>query len=203
MEKSIQKPIKLAIKRSLHDRIREVNQKETLALLLDRSGSMVGERIVALKKATELLVNEVDFTKYNMSIHFFPPLQSLLLKIGNPFVIVNEVNSVTTGGDTPMAGAMSETIGEQCQRAILVSDGEPTDNPLALLKRMKENCAKMPIIDCVHIGDSPRSEETLRTIAQETGGTYQKFTDLEKLKKSFKYLSPKYYGLLREGKIGG
>jgi len=202
MEKNIQKAIKLSIKSSLHDRIREGNQKETLVLLLDRSGSMAGERIDALKKATELLVNEVDFTKYNMSIHFFPPLQSSLLKIGNPFVIINEVNSVMTGGNTPMAEAIDKVIGE-CQRAILVSDGEPTDNPLALLKRMKENCAKMPIIDCVHIGDSPRSEETLRTIAQETGGTYQKFTDLEKLKKSFKYLSPKYYGLLREGKIGG
>ena len=224
---------------SLQERIqkaKELNEfsRCTIQLLIDCSGSM-GARVIVpdsgaltaetrislLRKAVDSFIDETDLTRYNIGIEPFPPTSNGHCKPTNSRALLGVVSAgiEIVYGATPMGKAISRTLclAPLPERAIIISDGEATDDALApfkpptdfsqtaeyeqdksgtstsLQKRMT------PVFDCVHIGDSASGEETLKEIAKLTGGIYMKFLDLDAFKKSFKYLSPKYRAMLTSG----
>ena len=105
--------------------------------------------------------------------------------------------SLSTMGGTPMCEAMRDMLhNESLTRGVIVSDGEATDgDPTRMAYEYKE--AGIPI-DCVHIGGDVRGEQTMKDIASITGGYFIKFTDVNNFSQNFKYLTPRYRGLLAE-----
>jgi hypothetical protein len=72
---------------------------------------------------------------------------------------------------------------------MLISDGEQTDGD-ACFSQANEYKRREIVVDTVHIGDSARGEETLKKIAQITGGMYLKFKDVASFSQNFHWLLP-------------
>jgi hypothetical protein len=109
--------------------------------------------------------------------------------------------SMQASGSTPLADAMLDVLtGVPVTRGVIVSDGEADSAPEALDAARRYREADIPV-DCVHIGASASGEDTLKQIAEITGGVYIKFTDIHKFSGAFKYLTPGLYGMLTAGAI--
>ena len=206
----------------------------TIQLLVDCSGSMDAlvpglvsgvqaseTRISLLRKAVDSFINETDLAQYQIGIEPFPPTSNGHCKPTNSRALLGVVAAgiESAYGATPMGAAISRTLNltPLPERAIIISDGEATDNAIAPFKSPTDfsqvaeyeqdksgasteiQKRTMPVFDCVHIGDSSSGEETLKEISKLTGGIYMKFKDLDAFKKSFKYLSPKYRAMLTSG----
>jgi uncharacterized protein YegL len=206
---------------SLADRLKNANfskleSSNVIQLLLDCSASMgfvdiPTSRISILKQACFELVKSTDLSKYYIAIDTFPSGIAFSSPINIGILLKTTIDALSApGSDTPLGKGLERILksNPKPSRVIIVSDGYATDFPLDVLLQAKKNNetsnnvkTTIPIHDCVHIGDDHRGEETLRKIAELTGGIYMKFVDLVKFKESFKYLSPSYYGLLCSGKI--
>ena len=195
---------------ALHARLRQNITSQTdpntcrdrIALMLDVSGSMAGPKIVALRDAACGFVQACDMTTTSVAIEPFgegsPPPHRLPLTCVQPMLVTTSM-SLVDGGSTPMAQAMDYVINAYgVTRAVIVSDGEP-DNAQACYDTAAQYRDAKLMIDCVHIGDSTSGEACLRRIAEITGGQYIKFTDVAQFSKSFKYLTPAFYGILTSG----
>lgn len=170
-----------------------------LAIVADFSGSMgspADYRDTSAKTKLQLLGDAVqDFAMRSdpqttaIAVESFPR--------GFRIELTNDKNEVwmrmfnlSTIGDTPMGEGLAEALAHHSPtRAMLISDGEQTDGD-ACFTQAEIYKQREIIIDCVHIGDSSRGEDTLRRIAQITGGLYIKFRDVSSFSENFHYLLP-------------
>jgi Mg-chelatase subunit ChlD len=173
-----------------------------LILCLDVSGSMRGSKIDNLKQAVENFVQRCDEATTALGLRTFGrDGEELELHLTTQYFLINScVLSLSAQGGTPLWTCLKKVITDDpATRVVLISDGSPTDyEPESLLGSFKE--ASVPI-DCVHIGDSVSGEETLKRIAEETGGLYIKFTNTNALTSGLSYLTPSYRGLLASGQV--
>jgi len=204
----------VSVKRSLHDRLRNPVQPtgalqadampNRLALLLDCSGSMRGDKIASLRDACTNFVQCCNMADTSLALETFglddADTTRLPLTCFAPF-LQTTIQTLSACGSTPMDKAMQYVLEHySLTRCVLVSDGEP-DNELRvheLAQLYRE--AQLPC-DCVHIGASARGEACLRRVAEVTGGQYIKFTDIASFSRSFKYLTPAFYGQLTSGSV--
>lgn len=165
-----------------------------IGLMLDVSGSMSGEKIEMCRLAGSSFCDQCDPAETAVAVNTFEPSLRINLSTMFPFISA-EISHLRTMGGTPMAEAMVEMLhNEPITRGVIVSDGESTGaDPIPTAKDYKD--AGIPI-DCVHIGNDEGGEETLKQIAEITGGVYIKFTNVENFAKNFRYLTPRYRGLL-------
>jgi uncharacterized protein YegL len=205
----------VGVKKSLHDRLRNpvmpggvsgvdpMTCPNRLALLLDVSGSMGGEKIVSLRDACSSFVTSCNFGDTSLAIEPFgeddnPPRNRLALTCFSPFLMTT-IQSLRAAGGTPMAQHMKYVLDSySLTRAVLVSDGQP-DNESAVFDQAACYAEAGLPCDCVHIGNSTSGEDVLRRVAEITGGQFIKFTDIASFSRSFKYLTPAYYAQLTSG----
>lgn len=219
---------------SVHERIARANAANggasapAIQLLLDCSGSM-GEsehgankqNIELLREAVKIFISETDLSKYRIGMESFPQGRSQCPPTSVYHLLMLNADALSAGGGTPMGAAIAATLrlAPVPERAIIISDGQATDDPLAALSGSagvteetamgaaggtpQKALAKRttPVFDCLHIGSSKDGEDTLKEIAKRTGGLFIKFTDLDAFRRNFKYLAPQYRGLLAAGKI--
>ena len=188
-----------------------------IALLLDCSGSMAsaahdawygGEgdeepggksdhtpKIQYLKQAVDSFIGTMNPGDTAAALRAFGIELATPLTNSIPALMI-EAMSLRAEGGTPMCTTMHETLNAlPITRAVLVSDGESTDgDPIHGDKEgggpaWKYKEAGVPV-DCVHIGDSKGGEETLKKIAEITGGIFMKFKDAGAFARAFKYLTP-------------
>lgn len=179
-----------------------------LILMLDVSGSMSGEKIVALRDACTGFVNGCNYNDTAVGIEPFgddyPSPNRLALTTMHP-ILLTTIQQFHAEGGTPMSRAMDFVLSSYpLTRGIIVSDGEPDDSYRDYKQTFEAannfRDARIPI-DCVHIGSSQGGEHCLRHIAETTGGQYIKFTDVSSFSRSFKYLTPGLYGQLTSGAV--
>jgi uncharacterized protein YegL len=176
-----------------------------LALMLDVSGSMAGAKIVSLRDACVSFVQNCNFGDTALALEPFgddyPSQNRLPLTVVQPLALTT-VMMLQSHGSTPMARAMDYVLNTySVTRAVLVSDGQPDSEYAAFDSAAQYKEAGIPV-DCVHISDGPGStsgEACLQRIAELTGGMFIKFTDIQSFTKSFKYLTPAFYGQLTSG----
>ena len=173
-----------------------------LALMLDVSGSMGGQKIASLRDAVSGFITACDFSDTSVAMEPFgdqyPSPNRVTLTTMQPMLMTTAM-MLQAEGCTPMARAMDYVINTySITRGVLVSDGEP-DSTQACYDTASQYREAGIMIDCVHIGDSTSGEACLRRIAELTGGQYIKFTDVNSFSKSFKYLTPAFYGILTSG----
>jgi len=175
-----------------------------LALMLDVSGSMSGEKISSLRDAVSSFVTSCDMSDTALALEPFgddyPSPNRVGLTTVQPMLMTTAM-LLTANSNTPMARAMDYVLNTySITRAVLVSDGEPdASEPCYDTAQQYREAGIM--IDCVHIGHSTSGEACLRRIAELTGGQYIKFTDVTSFSKSFKYLTPAFYGILTSGGV--
>jgi len=177
-----------------------------LALILDCSGSMDGERMESLKKATESFLQCLSLGPQgdtSIACETFPPLAGASYPLTIDFTkALLSAWALDTTGCTPMAEAMELVITKYpITRGILMSDGQPDSETKVFDQARRFAEAELPI-DCVHISSCSAGEACLQQVAELTGGLFIKFTDLDSFVKSFKYLSPKLRPLMLSGRVG-
>lgn len=178
------------------------NVPNRLGLMLDDSGSMTGmvdeksSKLDLLKKAAQGFVTCCDWS--NTRVAMYPIAdgdgQRIALTDSAPLIIITALN-FQAGSSTPMGRTMTAMLeSEPITRGIIVSDGGSTDD----VESPTQNYVSAGVpVDCIHIGDSSAGEDTLKRIAELTGGIYLKFTDVNSFAKSMMYLTPKYRAMLQ------
>ena len=173
-----------------------------IVLLLDLSGSMESHengkaKIEHLRDAVEGFTDCLDSTTTSVCAVTFPVEESLILEPTSEQGILRLFShKIRTLGNTPLGEAMSRALSIfSITSGIIISDGQQTDGETCfdIAKQYQE--AGVPL-DCLHIGMSESGEETLKRIAEITGGKYIKFSDVGNFARALKYLQPAYRGLL-------
>ena len=195
--------------RAVQDALTANTLPNRIALLLDISSSMAGSSIRNLQTAFTRFVGCIDFTNTSVAVRTFPYDKDYNHGISHPLstqtqLINTWALALRAGGGTPMADALRCTLIEvPMTRALLISDGEATDNSsFDIQNKICPEYRKAGIpVDCVHIGTSIDGESTLQTIAELTGGIYIKFTDTDAFTKALKYLTPRFRAMLTSGAV--
>lgn len=175
-----------------------------LALVLDVSDSMAGAKIQALRDACSGFITACNFIDTSLALEPFGddfPSPNRLALTTVQAMLMTTVQLLQSHGSTPMAKALDFVLNSySITRAVLVSDGQPDSERAAYDVAALYKEAEIPV-DCVHIGDSSQGEACLQRIAEMTNGQYIKFTDIQSFSKSFKYLTPGWYGMLTSGNV--
>ena len=171
-----------------------------IALMLDVSGSMGNRdgsagagrsRIESLIEAVIGFINQCDYSTTALALETFGDdnPHKLPLTTFQPLLMTTVMTLCASDG-TPMAGAMHFVLKTYpVTRCVLVSDGQP-DSSAAALDAAGQYAEAATPIDCVHIGTNVGGEDTMRHIAELTGGLFIKFRDVASFANSFKYLTP-------------
>lgn len=159
-----------------------------IALMLDCSGSMDGEKMDLLKKAAQSFIQDADLTSTSLAIEAFGMYlrQSLTT---DRMTLWSACFGLAADGGTPLHEAMRVCIEYPLTRAIIISDGDANTD----CETETENFVykKIPV-DCVHIGNSTGGEALLQRIASKTGGLFIKFKDVSQFASAFRFLLPEY-----------
>lgn len=146
----------------------------SLTLILDRSGSMCGEPIVQLNAAVTRTIAEFS-SKVNMLALTFPASGGLVPAFA--------LSPLVAFGGTPMGEALYTFVGAASpgDHAILMSDGQPTDDPEPAVERCVERGLVVHTVAC----GSGADEALLRDIAWRTGGQFYRANEPIKLADAF------------------
>ncbi|MBN1146997.1 MAG: VWA domain-containing protein [Anaerolineales bacterium] len=108
------------------------------ALVLDRSGSMAGEKLRTMKEAVKNMIDQLDADDLISIIAFETRTQTLIQAQPalNKDELKRKVDSIKAGGGTTLAPALKEGLDlvsqrhslERVNRIVLLTDGEATDN---------------------------------------------------------------------------
>ena len=176
-----------------------------IVLLLDLSGSMDHHengkgKIEHLRDAVENFTNCLDSATTSVCAVTFPIEESLVMPpTSDQGLLRLFTHKIHTLGSTPLGEAMCRALCSfSITSGIIISDGAQTDGDLCFSAAKEYKEADVPL-DCLHIGHSENGEETLKEIAETTGGKYIKFSNVGNFAKALKYLQPAYRGLLNSG----
>ncbi len=160
-----------------------------LVLVLDRSGSMQGPKLEAVKEAATAAVEALDGND-QVSIVMFDSEATVLVPLqpsANRQQISAEIARVTAGGGTRMLGALRSAhdilIGAKAEvkHVILFSDGEAaTEGLVELARQMRQQ--KITIST---IGVAGADEHLLELLSTEGGGRTYRIDDLAQLPPAF------------------
>jgi Ca-activated chloride channel family protein len=108
------------------------------ALVLDRSGSMAGEKLRTMRDAVKNIIDQLEEDDLVSIVAFETRAQALIRSqpARDKETLKNEVGSIKAGGGTNMATALREGLElvgqganeERVSRIVLLTDGEATDN---------------------------------------------------------------------------
>lgn len=136
------------LKRELQSRMAQRSGKVSKVLLLDTSGSMEGEPIAELRCISDKFKHSRRF-EFNTDVIELKPLQS----IGD------------ARGGTNMALAFSYLKQQGVKKAVMITDGEPDSQTMAI------KAVEGLTIDIIYIGPDP-APKFLEDLARASGGKY-------------------------------
>lgn len=115
----------------------DVRMPLNFALVLDRSGSMAGEKIRTMREAVKNIIDQLDPMDVVSVVTFESTTQVLIpaQRVDNKTALKSIVDSIRDGGGTSMSPAIQEGLNqvstfhnsERISRIILLTDGEVTD----------------------------------------------------------------------------
>ena len=211
---NLTKPNKITVGGGLHSRIKAAevlkeiapvadvrNFPNRLAIICDFSGSMsdcasgswkdnnLKTKLQLLQEAVQDFALRSNPNDTAIAVESFP--RGFRIELTNdPQEVYMRMCGISTLGDTPMGdGIYAALENHSPTRCMLISDGEQTDGDRCFEAARKAK-SKEILIDTVHIGHSSRGEETLKQIAEITGGMYMKFKDVQSFSANFHYLLP-------------
>lgn len=163
------------------------NLPNRIAIMIDTSGSMSGESIQLLEQAVQDFIQKSNPSDTAIAIESFPEQVRIPLTVDKQKLWLLTIGLHASGG-TPMSEAMQYCLDNyKMTRAILISDGEPQDEPRGQTEYFKE---REIAVDTVHIGLSTSGESCLRRISDITGGLFVKFKDIKSFAIAFAFLLP-------------
>jgi hypothetical protein len=170
-----------------------VSMPNRIAILCDCSGSMRNDaagkpKIQHERDAVKGFIEACDLTQTSVALVGIGNDLSTPL-MADAIALAIESANIQAVSSTPIGDVMQKTLGNYpITRAVLISDGGQTDGNLCFDIAQTYAEAKIPI-DCVHISDG-EGADTLKRIAEITGGIFIRFSDVASFGKALKYLTP-------------
>jgi len=186
-----------------------------LGLVIDDSGSMGDDGMDNAHKAVQGFTANCDMKDTSIAVY---PLNANSKSLVCDFDLVNlYVNGLRATGGTPIYTVLEKLItNESITRAILFSDGSPTDSNCIekdndgwssrssefAKKVIKLYNKKEVPVDTIFIGTEGSSGyNEMKELARLTNGIFINFKDSNSLATGLKYLSPRYVSLLANAEI--
>ena len=164
-----------------------------LGLVIDRSGSMGGDKLTFAKQAASHLVQRLKGSDRISVTIFDDEVQVLIPSVlaDNPPGILTAIASIQAGGSTDLHGGWlrgAEQVQQflkpqQLNRVILLSDGQANvgeTNPDTIASRVHQLLGKGLSTSAMGIGDD-YNEELLEAMARSGDGNYYYIQDPEEL----------------------
>ena len=159
--------------------IAQVQMPLNLSLVLDKSGSMSGEKIKNLRQAAKLVVGRLG-PEDTISIVAFSDRRYLIAE--SQMVVDREdlkkkIDRIRDGGGTAISGGMGQGLAEldkalspdRVSRMLLLTDGQTFGDEKQCLKLGKKAGASGVVINALGLGDD-WNEDLLDEIAEASGG---------------------------------
>ena len=174
--------------------------RSAIAILIDRSGSMHGEKLNDAKEAAKLAVNALGSNNFISLYSFSTKTDNLVpfTKAGNKDKILNSIDRIKASGGTFMYNALDEVFHDAKDFSsdggsvtlIVLTDGQPSD--VGDVQRYEQLAAAgsefgMKIV-CIGIGDY--DETILKAMADASNGDFINAIDRNSITAAFtKYAS--------------
>jgi Mg-chelatase subunit ChlD len=165
------------------------DQSGALVLVLDRSGSMQGPKLEAIKEAATAAVDALDGND-QVAIVMFDSEATVLVPLqasANRQQISATIAGLKAGGGTQMLGALRSAhdilagAKAKVKHVILFSDGQaPSDGLVELARQMRQQQITLSTI-----GVADADEKLLEMLSTEGGGRTYRVEDLAQLSPTF------------------
>lgn len=168
-----------------------------LALVIDRSGSMEGDRIKKAKNAAVMAVNMLN-SEDTLSVISYDSVVEVIVpatKVKDKVQLIKKIRSLESRGMTALFAGVSQGLDqvskhldkEQVNRIILLSDGQANVGPSSVseLSGLAKIAAKKGVaITTMGIGEG-YNEDLMAAIAQYSDGSHMFVEDSSDLEKTF------------------
>jgi VWFA-related protein len=151
----------------------------SVALVVDRSGSMLGQSISDAKAAAMAFVNLLQTTDKSAVISFSDLVNVDCDFTTNKSTVVSAINGLTASGSTALFDAVYESVNRaalQSDRKAVIALTDGADNASTHTIDQAITQAKQQSVPIFTIGlgltSGSTDEQNLQRIAQETGGQY-------------------------------
>ncbi|MBN1580048.1 MAG: VWA domain-containing protein [Anaerolineae bacterium] len=159
--------------------IAEVRTPLNISLVLDKSGSMEGAKIISLRKAAKNVIDMLDPDDYVSIIAFSDRVYPIVAstKAVNKVDLKKEIDGIRDGGGTAMSGGMRRGMGEldkqlspdRLNRMLLLTDGETFGDESDCRQLGTEMGGKGIVIQALGLGED-WNEDLLDEVAENSGG---------------------------------
>lgn len=195
----------LAEKANLLELLDPKKAKHKIAIILDDSGSTIGEVWDKEVQATRQILNNSDYK--DTSYVLYKLNEGLVQSLTCDYTEIEKVLPKFVSGATFIAYALDTmcTYGNpnfSLDRIILVSDGQPNDAVLIdqNIDRLIQAKIKVDTIFIYAFFPDKTAQELMQRIAAKTGGVYMTFDNMDSFQNAVGYLSPAQYHLLQDKK---
>ena len=159
--------------------IAEVRTPLNIALVLDKSGSMEGDKIISLRKAAKNVIDMLDEDDYVSIIAFSDRVYPIVTSTPavNKIALKKEIDGIRDGGGTAMSGGMRRGMGElekqlssdRLNRMLLLTDGETFGDETDCRQLGTEMGGKGIIIQALGLGED-WNEDLMDEVAENSSG---------------------------------
>lgn len=159
--------------------IAQVRTPLNIALVLDKSGSMEGDKIKNLRMAAKHVIDMLDPDDYVSIVAFSDRVYPIVsaTKVTDKEALKKAIDDIRDGGGTAMSGGMRRGMGEleknlspdRLSRMLLLTDGETFGDEDECRKLGTEMGAKGIVIQGLGLGED-WNEDLLDQVAQNSGG---------------------------------
>jgi Ca-activated chloride channel family protein len=157
----------------------QVQMPLNLSLVLDKSGSMSGQKIQNLREAAKLVVDRLG-PDDTISIVAFSDRKYLIAEsqpVVDPQDLKKKIDRIRDGGGTAISGGMGQGLAEldkalspdRVSRMLLLTDGQTFGDEKQCLKLGKKAGASGIVVNALGLGDD-WNEDLLDDIAEASGG---------------------------------
>ena len=159
--------------------VQAVQMPLNLALVLDKSGSMQGEKIQNLRAAAKLVVDRLG-PQDLISIVAFSDRKYLIAEsqlVTDKQALKQKIDRIRDGGGTAISGGMAQGLAEldkalsadRISRMLLLTDGQTFGDEKQCKKLGKEAGSKGIVVNALGLGDD-WNEDLLDDVAEASGG---------------------------------
>lgn len=164
-----------------------------LQIVIDRSGSMSGDRLDAAKDGAFAAVDALSERDWCGIISFDTDFNVHLdmTRATHKSELREAISEITLGGGTTYTQAIQaagESLGKlfdaKKKHVIFITDGAPSDKPeqyLEAVKALREAGITVSVVG-IKIAENSTTAAAMEELAQEGGGVFYRVSDLEKLR---------------------